>query len=85
MIQELLNQTESPGNASWTSSKMLALIAIVAIFGMMFVVGLAVLAPEVVTTLGLAVLGIGGAVLSVIAVFVLLYQFNKILKETGFR
>lgn len=85
MIQELLNQTESPGNASWTSAKMLALIAIVAIFGMMFVVGLAVLAPQVVTTVGFAVLGLGGFILSVIAVIVLLYNFNKILQEEGFR
>jgi hypothetical protein len=85
MIQELLNQTESPGNASWTSSKMLALIAIVAIFGMMFVVGLAVLAPHIVTTVGFAVLGLGGFILSVIAVIVLLYNFNKILVKEGFR
>jgi len=64
---------------------MLALIAIVAIFGMMFVVGLAVLAPQVVTTVGFAVLGLGGFILSVIAVIVLLYNFNKILQEEGFR
>ena len=85
MIQEILNQMEPPGNASWASGKMLTLISIVAIVGMAFIVVLAVALPELVKTLGFAVLGIGGFVLSVIAVIVLLYNFNKILKETGFR
>ncbi|WP_134672480.1 hypothetical protein [Halorussus marinus] len=85
MIQEFLNSTEAPGKASWTSDKMLAFIAVLVTSAMMFFVGLAVLAPEAVKTIGFAVLGIGGSILSVIAVIVLLYNFNKILKETGFR
>lgn len=83
MIQEILNQTESPGNASWTSSKMLLLIAIVAMFGLGFVVLLAVLAPQVVKTLGLALVGLGGFLLGVIAIIVLLYNFFKMLREIG--
>lgn len=64
---------------------MLAVIAFLIVSAMTFTVGLAVLAPELVKTVGLAVVGLGGAVLSVIAVIVLLYQFNKILKQEGFR
>jgi hypothetical protein len=85
MLQELLNSSEPAGNASWTSGKMLILIVGLAMIGMAVIVPLAVLAPSVLKTVGFAVLGIGGSILSVIAVIVLLYNFNKILKQEGFR
>ncbi|QLH78148.1 hypothetical protein HZS55_12910 [Halosimplex rubrum] len=64
---------------------MLLILSILAMSGMMFIVGIAVLAPELVKTLGMVVLGLGGFLLSIIAVVVLLYNFNQILRETGFR
>lgn len=83
MIQAILNQFETPGNASWTSGKLLLLIALVAMFGLGCIVLLTVLFPSVVKTLGLAVIGLGGFLLGIIAVIVLLYQFIKMLREIG--
>lgn len=85
MLQELINSTESAGNASWTDGKMLGVVGGLTMVGLGFTILLAVLIPGAFKTVIFAALGIGGSILSLIAVFVLLYNFNKILKQEGFR
>lgn len=85
MLDELTTQiSNAPGNDSWTSGPMLVVIGLLALFGISVVVTVAIFAGDALATIGVVAAGLGGAVLGIIAVFVLLYNFIKILRELGF-
>lgn len=85
MIQEILNQTEPAGNASWMSGKLLAVVASMAISLVAAVVAVAILIPDIATQIAMVVAGLIGTLIALIGVFVLLYNFFKILGELGIR
>lgn len=80
-IDELVSSSEPAGNASWTSGKMLIIIAMFAVSGISLVVTLSVVFPDVLGQVGMVILGLGGFVIGLIAVFVLLWNFYKILRD----
>lgn len=77
----LTSNAQAPGNKSWKSGLTLLILALVVAVALLFITVLALLFPDLLGTVGMALVGLGGLSIGGIGVFVLLYNFYKILRD----